>query len=325
MITQDIQLCVDALTRGEVVAFPTETVFGLGARSDSPEAIRKIYDIKGRPADHPLIAHCSDVDVALALSPDVPDYARALAAEFWPGPMTLIFRRAGSDAICDEAVGGHDTVAIRVPSHEIARELLAPCGFFVSAPSANKFGRVSPTTTEHVRSEFGDDILILDGEPSQCGVESTIISCTGSHPHVIRAGAITTQDILRVTGHDVSSDLANSSDDNVAAPGTLENHYAPRIPVYVVADEQAIEFTEGLSPENSAFLSFGQPSQTFLLSLVVHSYDDYARQLYDFFRQAEVNGCEAIFAVAPENEGIGVAINDRLSKASHSLTESSNG
>ena len=212
-----------------------------------------------------------------------------------------------------------------MPSHEIARELLAPCGFFVSAPSANKFGRVSPTTAEHVQSEFGDEILILDGEPSQCGVESTIISCVESHPHIIRAGAITAQDVLRVTGHDVSSDLVTPSANNIAAPGTLENHYAPSIPVYIVTEESDIEFPVGLSAEKSAFLSFGQPTQNFLFSLVVHSYDDYAHQLYDFFRRAEAIGCEGIFVVAPENEGIGVAINDRISKASHSSMESSNG
>ncbi len=317
MITSDIQRCIDALTRGELVAFPTETVFGLGARSDSSEAVKKIFEIKERPRDHPLIAHCADVDVALAISPDVSDAARALAREFWPGPMTLIFKRAHSDAICDEAVGGHDTVAIRVPSHPVARELLAPCGFFVSAPSANKFGRVSPTTAEHVQAEFGDDLLILDGERSEVGLESTIISCVDEKPRIIRAGAITAQDILRVQGLTLQTgNLTGEDFQNIAAPGTLENHYAPSIPLHVITSESEIEFFDGMESSHCALLGFSEPIHNYSLVRVVQNYDEYAHELYNFFREAEDKGCAAIFAVAPEDEGIGVAINDRLAKAS---------
>lgn len=315
MITNDVDLCIEALTRGDVVAFPTETVFGLGARSDSPESIRKIYELKGRPTDHPLIAHCTDIKVALAVSADVPLTAQALANEFWPGPMTLVFNRSSGGSICDEAVGGHDTVAVRVPSHPVARALLAPCGFFVSAPSANKFGRVSPTTAQHVQEEFGDDILILDGEQSQCGVESTIISCVDVHPRILRAGAITPQDILRVTGHDVS----DFSIADIAAPGTLENHYAPSIPVHVVNDETEITFPSGTASGDCAFMSFAQPAQEFCFTRVVGNFNEFAHELYSFFRGAEHAGCKAIYVVAPVSEGIGIAINDRLSKAAHSF------
>lgn len=317
MITNDVQLCIEALSRGELVAFPTETVFGLGARSDSPTAVNKIFELKQRPNDHPLIAHCSSIEVALAVSPYVPEYARLLANEFWPGPMTLIFKRAGSDAICDEAVGGHDTVAIRVPSHEIARELLAPCGFFVSAPSANKFGRVSPTTAEHVQAEFGDDLLILDGEQSSVGLESTIISCVGEKPKILRAGAISAQDILRVTGFDVVDETILLEEDKVAAPGTLEVHYAPSIPVVVVSEQSEINVHDNFDSTKCALLSFSEPSLNFALSKAVGNYDEYAHEMYGFFRQAEQNNCEAIFAVAPDEVGIGIAINDRLKRAAN--------
>ena len=251
--------------------------------------------------------------------------------------MTLMFTRAAGDSICDEAAGGHDTVAIRVPSHEKAREILAPCGFFVSAPSANKFGRVSPTTAQHVQSEFGDDILILDGDPSQCGLESTIISCVESQPQILRAGAITSQDILRVTGFDPVANFAGSvpvagftrlpvgslpaEATKIAAPGTLENHYAPSIPVYVVNSESGIDFPEGIEPNDCAFLTFSDPTLDFKLIFKMSSYEEYARELYGFFRKAEDDNCKAIFAVAPENEGIGVAIIDRLSRAANSKLE----
>lgn len=318
MITDDVQLCIDALTKGELVAFPTETVFGLGARADSPAAVQKIFDIKGRPTDHPLILHCSDVDIALAISPYVPEYARALASEFWPGPMTLIFKRAASDAICDEAVGGHDTVAIRVPSHPKARALLAPCGFFVAAPSANRFGHVSPTTVEHVRDEFGDDLLILDGDQSGVGLESTIISCVQDQPAILRAGAITVQDILRVTGIEPVESPQGDGNVKIAAPGTLENHYSPDIPLFVVASEAEVEKNSQFSPGECAFMSLSQPVKDYRVSVLVNNYDQYAHELYDFMRRAEIEKCQAIFVVAPENEGIGIAINDRLKRASSS-------
>lgn len=320
MITNDIQLCRDALTNGELVAFPTETVFGLGARSDSKSAVEKIFVAKDRPRNHPLIAHCADIDVALAISPGIPQSARLLAQEFWPGPMTLVFKRAKADAICDESVGGSDTVAIRVPSHPVARKLLEPLGFFVSAPSANRFGRVSPTTPKHVLEEFGEKMLILNGEQSEVGLESTIISCVNEHPQILRAGAITPQDILRVTGHDVTK--GSDEDSGIRVPGALKSHYAPRIDVIIIKSEEEINEYPQFNPERSALLSFSEPTQRYRLQRSMQTYEEFAHELYSFFREAEKNGCDAIFVVAPEEQGIGIAINDRLRKASAYCTAS---
>jgi len=321
MITDDIELCVDALTRGDLVAFPTETVFGLGARADSPAAVSKIFELKGRPVDHPLIMHCANIDVALAISPHIPEYAKKLAAEFWPGPMTLIFKRGVNDAICNEAVGGQDSVAIRVPSNEIARKLLEPCSFFVAAPSANKYGRLSPTTSEHVQEEFGDELIILDGEQSIFGLESTIISCIGELPEILRSGAITRKEIQNCLGVEV---LESEKQTEIAVSGNKESHYAPKIPLFIVSDDENIaEFLEYESSE-CAYIGPRQTALDFKTKLVVSTYETYAHELYDFFHKAQNENCKAIFAVPPELEGIGVAICDRLKKAS-SLWEKSNG
>ncbi|MFN8015390.1 MAG: L-threonylcarbamoyladenylate synthase [Acidimicrobiia bacterium] len=310
MITNDIDLCIEALTKGDVVAFPTETVFGLGARADSPLAVKKIFDLKQRPNDHPLILHCANIDVALAVSPHVPDYARVLAANFWPGPMTLIFKRGVNDAISDEAVGGHSSVGIRVPSHETARRLLEPCSFFVAAPSANKFGRVSPTTAHHVYEEFGDEILILDGEPSQCGLESTIISCLEESPEILRPGAITEKEILNATGLEPIK-----SENKVVVSGSLEKHYQPDIPL--ITFNNVNELNEiSLDKSKAAYIGLAETDYSFSMKLVVSTYDQYAHEMYNFFREAEKNNCETIVAQCPINEGIGIAINDRLTKAS---------
>lgn len=318
MITKDIDKCIAALTNGELVAFPTETVFGLGARSDSPAAVNKIFDIKKRPTDHPLIAHCSRADTALAITPYLSESAIKLAEEFWPGPMTLVFKRAQSDAICNESLGGHDTVAIRVPAHPTAFALLDPCSFFVSAPSANKFGRVSATTAQHVLDEFGNDLLILDGEQSQCGLESTIISCLDEQPRLLRPGAITPQDILRVTGCDVSK---NNDDVEISAPGDKESHYAPNIEVILASSENNFDFKPGCESAESAFLSLSPPLNSYKYEMIVSTYDDFAHEIYDFFREAENRDCKAIYVVTPVEEGIGIAINDRLKKAAHTFIE----
>lgn len=316
MITTDIEFCVEALTNGELVAFPTETVFGLGARADSALAVDKIFELKQRPKDHPLILHCSNIDIALAISPYIPDYAKSLAENFWPGPMTLIFKRALGDAVNDEAVGGHDTVAVRVPSHKIARALLEPCGFFVAAPSANRFGRVSPTKAEHVVQEFGDDLIVLDGEQSQVGLESTIISCVEDTPSILRFGAITNSDVLRVTNLE-SKPLTQ----RIAAPGTLENHYAPSIPLYLVENEAEIDGLTDIEIENASLIGGSESKRPFKLVKMVSTYEQYAHELYDFFRESEKIGCKAIVAIKPIAEGIGSAINDRLVKASNSKEE----
>jgi len=315
MITNDVELCVNALTQGDLVAFPTETVYGLGARADSPQAISKIFEIKGRPLDHPLIMHCSDVEIALAISPYIPEYAKRLAKEFWPGPMTLIFKRAANDAICDEAVGGQDTVAIRVPSNEIARRLLEPCSFFVAAPSANKYGQLSPTTSRHVQEEFDDEIIILDGERSSYGLESTIVSCVDDQPVILRAGAITKMQIQNAVDMEIAESGQKSS--TIAVSGNKESHYAPSIPLLLIENDSDLTESE-FDPSNCAFIGGRETQLEFKLKRMVSTYEQYAFELYDFFHEAQNLKCKAIFAVRPENEGVGVAINDRLTKAAAS-------
>ena len=312
MVTDDIGFCVEALTNGELVAFPTETVFGLGARADSPRAVSKIFEIKNRPLDHPLIMHCSSIEIALAISPHVPEYARKLALAFWPGPMTLVFQRGVNDSICDEAVGGNDTVAIRVPSHRVARELLEPCNFFVAAPSANRYGQVSPTTAQHVQDEFKDDLIILNGEQSQCGLESTIISCLGPAPGILRVGAITKNEIQNIVGLKV---YEADPKKQIEVSGNKKAHYAPSIPLFLVTQDDEVLKKHKYHPSKSAYIGGRNTELSFKLSKIVSNYEEYAHDLFDFFHEAQRANCEAIFAVPPENEGIGIAINDRLNKA----------
>ncbi len=313
MITDDIEMCINALTQGELVAFPTETVYGLGARADFPSAIAKIFKLKGRPTDHPLIMHCASIDVALAISPYVPDYAKKLASEFWPGPMTLIFKRGANDAICDEAVGGNDSVAIRVPSNEIARELLSSCTFFVAAPSANKFSKVSSTTSAHVQEQFDDELIILDGEQSSYGLESTIISCIDETPAILRTGAITKNEIQNILGVEVE-DKSTSSEIKVS--GNKQIHYSPNIPLFLVDNDEQISSFTNFDTQECAYIGGRETQLEFKFPLVVLNYELYAHELYDFFHRAQDQGCKAIFAVPPEAQGIGIAINDRLKKAS---------
>jgi L-threonylcarbamoyladenylate synthase len=317
MITNDIEKCVEALTSGELVAFPTETVFGLGARADSADAVSKIFDAKGRPADHPLISHCSTAEMALSVGQDIPHYAKDLADAFWPGPMTLILKSNGT-GVCLETRGGHDTVAVRVPSHLRAQELLSRCEFLVAAPSANKFGRVSPTTSRHVDEEFSD-ILILDGDQSEVGVESTIISCLGDTPEIIREGKITAEDITAVVHNPITA-MSSERENSIAAPGTLESHYAPAIPVYVFENETHIAMQDSIDPQQCAFLSLHEPNLVFRKVLTPQDDNSFAHELYAFFREAEKDGCESICVVRPPNVGIGRAINDRLSRAAHSIS-----
>ena len=316
MKTDDISVCAAELADGELVAFPTETVFGLGARADSAEAVIKIFEAKGRPQDHPLIAHASSTDMALSVSDDIPEYARKLAEAFWPGPLTLIFE-SNENQVCRHARGGHDTVAVRVPSHPCALKLLSECDFLVVAPSANRFGRVSPTTADHVEHEF-PDILILDGDRSDVGVESTIVLCVEDVPRILRSGKVTAQDIHQETG--IIPVIENGS--NVAAPGTLDSHYAPSIPVYVFENEASIALNVAIDPLTSAYLSLDEPNLVYKMVGTPDTLDAYAHDLYAFFRTAEDEGCSCICVIAPESEGVGVAINDRLTRAAYSYSES---
>ena len=239
MSEDEVRHAVEVLERGGLIGLPTETVYGLAADASNPAAVARIFAAKGRPADHPVIVHVAESSDMPAWAIDIPDSARRLAAAFWPGPMTLILKRAAH--VLDAVTGGQDTVGLRVPSHPVARGVLAafaagragrPAG--VAAPSANKFGRVSPTTAAHVRSEFGDAVdLVLEGGQSDVGIESTIVDCTSEPVRILRPGRITAEQVSAVLGSPVAEHAAKAQAPRVS--GSLDAHYAPATRTQLVA------------------------------------------------------------------------------------------
>lgn len=318
--TQDPGDAARALAQGHLAALPTETVYGLGARADDPHAVAQVYAAKGRPADHPLIAHVRDADAAWQWASTVPDYARDLAEAHWPGPLTLVLPR--SPRAGDFITGGQETVAVRVPSHPVMRDVLTRLAELtqdpaigIAAPSANRFGRVSPTTAEHVRDELAkfldDDDVILDGGPSAVGVESTIVDCTGSAPVILRPGHVTATDVEQVTG------LALAERSEVRAPGTLASHYAPEAGVTLLtrADQlDTVATDRGARTGLLALADIATPAGLVRLS-APESPEDYARVLYSALREADALELTRVMAVLPPNEGVGAAVIDRLTRA----------
>ena len=310
------------LRDGRLVAIPTETVYGLAARADDPHAVARIYAAKGRPADHPLIVHVADASALDHWAASIPDYARALAEEFWPGPMTLVVKR--SDRAGDFITGGQDSVAVRVSSHPLMDEILRALiqltddqSIGIAAPSANRFGRVSPTSAQHVHDEFadiiGDDDYILDGGESSVGVESTIIDCTDEIPRLLRAGAITVDDIERVTG------VVPGMTSTVRASGTLESHYAPLADV-VITDAAGLASSHSTDEARVGVLALASietPVGMVRLSAPA-SNDEYAHVLYAALREADALQLTTVLAVLPDESGLGAAVIDRLKRAAHS-------
>jgi L-threonylcarbamoyladenylate synthase len=303
---------VDAASRliaGGLVAFPTETVYGLGADATNPAAVARIYEVKGRPADHPLIVHLADMQDISEWAAEIPDYAIDLARAFWPGPMTLILPRSGLAA--DFITGGQETVGLRVPDHTIALGLLSAFkragGKGVAAPSANRFGHVSPTTATAVKEELGDFLaandLILDGGASLVGVESTIIDCTAGAPRILRPGAITTEMIEKVTGLTIED-----RDDVIRVSGSLENHYAP----------SALILLDGHPRPGDGYIalkSYPTPEGAIRLAAPIDN-EDFARQLYGALREADAQEIDLVVVIQPEGSDIAVAVRDRLQRAS---------
>lgn len=304
-----IQQAAVALKSGQLVAFPTETVYGLGADAENPGAVAKIYSVKQRPTDHPLIVHIADKDAAKKWAIEIPQYALQLADAFWPGPMTLILKR--SSLAKDFITGGQDTVGLRVPDHPVALELLRSFselgGNGVAAPSANLFGRVSPTSAEAVQSEIGsrlsDADLILEGGDSVVGIESTIIDCTQSRPRILRPGAISAEQIMTKTNLSMLD-----SGERIRVSGGMESHYSPR--ARVVLNDQA-KPGDGLI----ASAQIATPPQVIRLAAPTTD-EEYAQQLYAALRKADQLGIQRIVAITPAGDGIAVAIRDRLRKAS---------
>lgn len=320
-ITSDPTIAARAIFDGHLAALPTETVYGLGARADLPHAIARVYAAKGRPADHPLIVHLLDGASLDEWAAEVRDYARSLAEAYWPGPLTIVVARSGR--VGDFITGGQDTVAIRVPSHPVMRDVLRALAELtgdpsvgIAAPSANRFGRVSPTSSTHVVDELapllGPDDVVLEGGSSAVGVESTIVDCTGAAPVILRPGQVSSDDVERVTG------LQPGATSHVRAPGTLDSHYAPRARVQIV---HASDLRDALNTDASigllALASVITPSGLVRLSEPVTS-EDYARVLYAALREADALGLQTVLAVEPPHAGIGAAVADRLRRASSS-------
>jgi L-threonylcarbamoyladenylate synthase len=298
------------LLRGGLVAFPTETVYGLGADACNADAVARIYSVKGRPADHPLIVHIASMDCLGDWADDVPGYAISLARDFWPGPMTLVVKRSGLAG--DFVTGGQDTVGVRVPDHPVALGLLEAFeragGKGVAAPSANRFGNVSPTTAQAVSDELGDYLAegdqILDGGACDVGVESTIIDCTGDVPKILRPGAITVQMISESTGMEVVGVVEESA---IRVSGSLEAHYAPA--ARVVLDQSPAAGQGFIAMENvvagDGVVRLAAPKTN----------EEFARVLYSALRAADEQGLETVVVEQPQGEGIAIAIRDRLKRA----------
>jgi L-threonylcarbamoyladenylate synthase len=298
-----------SIKEGHLVAFPTETVYGLGADASNEKAVAKIYAAKGRPADHPLIVHIASMDGIGYWADEISEYAIALARTFWPGPMTLICKR--SPEAKDFVTGGQDTIGLRVPDHVVALALLDAAKKIgvqgIAAPSANRFGHVSPTTANAVREELDQylsaDDIILDGGPSQVGVESTIIDCTGSNPHILRPGAITQEMIEEVTGLEVTD-----AQSEIRVSGSLENHYSPEATVVLDAEPQPGDGYIAMSDKKTPLGVIRLASPT--------SNEEYARVLYAALREADSQGLSTICVIPPSGDGLAIAICDRLQRAS---------
>jgi L-threonylcarbamoyladenylate synthase len=302
-----------SLKQGNLVAFPTETVYGLGADAINKDAVARIYRAKGRPTTHPLIVHISSINKLDKWAREIPEYAITLARAFWPGPMTLILPRTGLAK--DFITGAQENVGIRVPSHPLAQSLLqefeALGGFGVAAPSANRFGKVSPTTAEAVQEELSPYLSpndsILDGGYCQIGIESTIIDCTHELPQILRPGEITQGKIESLIQLNLTPKFYTQSND-IKAPGLLQSHYSPNAEV----------FTSGIPKPGDGFIAL-EIIQTPLGAVRLaapRNEQEYAHELYRALRLADAKKIKRIFVVPLENKGIGVAINDRIIKAS---------
>jgi L-threonylcarbamoyladenylate synthase len=307
--TETIRSAALSIKGGSLVAFPTETVYGLGANAQDPDAIARIYSVKGRPTDHPLIVHISSLDQMEQWASDICEYAITLARDFWPGPMTLVVKR--SDLAKDFVTGGQETIALRVPAHPIALALLQEFskvgGKGIAAPSANRFGAVSPTTAEAVQEELESYLLpgdvILDGGPSVVGLESTIIDCTGPAPMVLRLGAITPLMIEESTG----MVALEKNPAGIRVSGSMASHYSPkaRVILDVIAEPGDGLIAPDQIPTPDGVIRLAAPN----------SIEQYARILYHALRSADQRGIETVVVLQPGGDGLAAAIRDRLRRS----------
>lgn len=309
---REIARAAEVLRGGGLVAFPTETVYGLGADASSPDAVRRLFAVKGRPPDHPVIVHLGDADLLTEWAADVSDAARTLVRACWPGPLTVVVRRA--PRVPDAVTGGLDTVGLRVPDQPVALALLQAFGGGVAAPSANRFGRVSPTTAADVRADLGDDVdLVLDGGPCRVGVESTIVDCSGAQPAILRVGGVTQARVEELLGTDVPI----VGDGAVRAPGTLASHYAPAARVELVdVGEVGARVDAALARGERVGVMGATATDPRVVALGAPGDDEtYAHDLYRMLRAADEHSLDLVLAVAPPHAGVGAAVGDRLRRA----------
>jgi L-threonylcarbamoyladenylate synthase len=311
----EIDLAVIALREGDVIAFPTETVYGLGADAQNTQAIRRVFELKGRPTNHPLIVHIDHPRSLTRWALSVPPQAQELAEHFWPGPLTLVLRRA--PAVDPTITGGQDTIAVRVPGHPVAQQLLRAFGSGIAAPSANRFGHVSPTRAEHVREEFGDDVrIVLDGGDCKVGLESTIVSCVEDAPRVLRPGAITLSQLRAV----VPSARAGGDVALTRVPGSDVKHYAPRTPLSIVTSRTLEEVVAQMTVEHErvAVLATRPPRLANKFMTWINAgrrAELYARELYVNLRTLDKSGArEIVVEEVPVGEPWD-AVRDRLRRA----------
>src|SRR5450631_2107835 len=321
----EIETAVQALRDGELVAFPTETVYGLGANARNPAAVRKIFEAKGRPTTHPVIVHLDNPRFLHHWVRDVPGPAARLAERFWPGPLTMVLPRAAN--VHDILTGGQDTVAVRVPAHRMAQQLLTAFGGGIAAPSANRYGRLSPTRAEHVREEFGEAVrVILDGGECQIGLESTIVSFEGEQVRLLRPGSVTAAQIRGVVG-DL---LIGPGVESPRVPGGTPSHYAPTTPLTIVPageiDAQADAASSG--GRRVAVLAQRLPlrsHQTVTWINAGRRPESYARDLYTNLRTLDKAGCQRILVQSVPDGERWDAVRDRLLRAATSISEIDDG
>jgi L-threonylcarbamoyladenylate synthase len=300
------------LRRGGLVAFPTETVYGLGADASNRDAVARIYTVKGRPSSHPVIVHIGDRGQLSRWASEVPEHAHTLAERFWPGPLTLVLRRASG--VSSELTGGQDTIGLRVPGHPVALALLREFGGGIAAPSANRFGRISPTTAEHVRQDLGADVdLVLDGGACEIGIESTIVDVSRGSAVLLRPGRIGVGDIKRALG------VAPLPPDSAAprAPGSLDAHYAPHRLLRLVPAAHW-ESTLRVGSGRRSVLAFGDHPRGDASALWIKAPGDparYGHDLYANLRALDASGCDEILVEEPPASEDWTAIRDRLTRA----------
>lgn len=307
------------LKNNEVVAVPTETVYGLAANAMDVEAVRKIFAAKGRPQDNPLILHIGSFDMLHDITDNIPPLAYSLAEAFWPGPLTMIFRR--KENVPAETCGGLDTAAVRMPDNDFTRKLIEECGFPLAAPSANTSGLPSPTSAAHVFADMKGKIpMIIDGGECSCGVESTVITFENESIRILRPGAVTPEMLREFAEVIIDNGVLKqlSPDERVMSPGMKYKHYSPKAEVYIVdgSDEQFTKFIAALTDDKTAVLCGNEALPENIIRLPYGaSAEEQGENLFASLRRADELGCKAVYVRSPDTEGFGLAVYNRLLRA----------